>query len=197
MKFLLILSIAVMITGSSAVDTTDNRQLQGRWNPNCNTMALWHPVYTDDWSGGFCSLEITCNSPSYDSAAECCNTNFAGQSANTCYTTAYDDASLWIWSGKVFCITIIIVFTKKNLKTMKMIKPQRRMTNASTATSSVQLHVLIVVAMSTISTFLCCNACVPSLLPQLARLPISYSNSQLIMKRLSTAAAATASTFLQ
>jgi hypothetical protein len=76
-----------MITGSSAVDTTDNRQLQG-WNSNCNTLAFWHPVYTGDWSGGFCSLQITCNSPSYNSAAECCNTNFPGQIANTCYTTA-------------------------------------------------------------------------------------------------------------
>ena len=57
------LSLAV-ITGSSAVDTTDDRQLQG-WNPNCNTLAFWHPVYTGDWSGGFCSLQITCNSPSY------------------------------------------------------------------------------------------------------------------------------------
>ena len=64
MKFLLILSIAMIITGSSDVDTTDNRQLQG-WNPNCNTLAFWHPVYTGKWSSGFCSLQITCNSPSY------------------------------------------------------------------------------------------------------------------------------------
>ena len=89
MKFLLILSIAVMITGSSAndaSDTTDNRQLQ--WNPNCATLALWHPVYTGDWSGGFCSLQITCNTPSYVSAADCCKFAYAGQSSNTCYTTA-------------------------------------------------------------------------------------------------------------
>jgi hypothetical protein len=89
MKFLLlILSITVMITGSSAVavDTTNNRQLQ--WNPNCNTLALWHPNYNTGWAGGFCSQIITCNSPSYDSAADCCKFAYAGQSSNTCYTTA-------------------------------------------------------------------------------------------------------------
>ena len=89
MKFILILSIAVMITGSSAndaTDTTDNRQLQ--WNPNCATLALWHPVYTVDWSSGFCSQSITCNSPSYVSVADCCKFAYAGQSSNTCYTTA-------------------------------------------------------------------------------------------------------------
>jgi len=89
MKFLLILtlSIATLFAESSAVDTTDNRQLQGRWNPNCNTLALWHPDYTAGWSGGFCSLQITCNSPSYSTAAECCSFAYAGQSSNACYTT--------------------------------------------------------------------------------------------------------------
>jgi len=75
------------ITGSSANDaTTDNRQLQ--WNPNCGTLALWHPDYTAGWTGGFCSLQVTCNSPSYSTAADCCNVAYAGQGSNTCYTTA-------------------------------------------------------------------------------------------------------------
>ena len=90
MKFLLILtlSIATLFAESSAsTDTTDNRQLQG-WNPNCNTVALWHPVSTVEWSGGFCSLQITCNSPSYSTAADCCSYAYAGQSTGTCYTTA-------------------------------------------------------------------------------------------------------------
>ena len=92
MKFLLILSIAVLITGSSANDandandTTDNRQLQ--WNPNCDTLALWHPNYNTGWAGGYCSQIITCNSPSYNSAADCCKFAYAGQSSNTCYTMA-------------------------------------------------------------------------------------------------------------
>ena len=90
MKFLLILtlSIATLFAESSAVDATYNRQLQGRWNPNCNTLALWHPDYTASWSSGFCSLQITCNSPSYSTAAECCSFAYAGQSTGTCYTMA-------------------------------------------------------------------------------------------------------------
>jgi hypothetical protein len=53
-----------------------------------DTLALWHPNYNTGWAGGYCSLQITCNSPSYDSAADCCKFAYAGQSSNTCYTTA-------------------------------------------------------------------------------------------------------------
>ena len=88
MKFLLLLSsTATLFTGSFANDaTTDNRQLQ--WNPNCGTVSLWHPDYTAGWSGGFCSQQVTCNSPSYDTAAECCSFAYAGQGSHTCYTAA-------------------------------------------------------------------------------------------------------------
>ena len=34
------------------------------------------------------SLQVTCNSPSYNTAAECCSFAYAGQGSNTCYTTA-------------------------------------------------------------------------------------------------------------
>ena len=96
MKITLLLSSIASFAASSAVDNAamasasadQNEERNLQWNPNCGTVALWHPVYTAGWENGYCSETITCNSPSYTTAADCCGSAYLGQSSGTCYSAA-------------------------------------------------------------------------------------------------------------